>query len=250
MRQTYAPFDPPMLVRANRYRNLTWGLLAVLLLPPFTRSLFPGAGVIGPLIFVVVVSRSLISAQGSQLFRVVLTTAMAAVAVRAVSASTQLLRGPIELEIALRLLAALGFMFVVNELLRSILASGPVDADKLYAAVSAYLVIGLVFACLFEAIAAWKPAAFSGAQAGDGDALSYFSLVTLSTVGYGDIVPTLSQTRVLAVTEALCGQLYLAILVARLVGLHMNQSSRSSQPSDANVVRAQTDPSTGQAEAP
>jgi voltage-gated potassium channel len=228
--------------RPNRYRNLTWGLLAVLLMPPFVRSLFPGAGVLGPLIFVLVVSKSLIGARDSRLLRVVLATAMAAVAVRAVSASAQFLRGPVQLEVALRLLAGLGFIFVVVELLRSILASGPVDADKLYAAVSGYLVIGLAFACLFEALAAWNPAAFTGAHAADSDSLFYFSLVTLSTVGYGDIVPTLPQTRVLAVAEALSGQLYLAILVARLVGLRTSPASSSSGPAAGqSISRAHTD---------
>jgi voltage-gated potassium channel Kch len=211
----------------NRYRNLTWGILGVLLVPPFVRPLFPGAAMIGPLVFVVLVSRSLISAYGSRLFRVVLSIAMAAVAVRAAGASTHFLRGHQSLEIGLHTLAALGFAFVVFELLKWVLANGPVDADKLYGAVSTYLMIGLAFASIYEAIAVWKPAAFIGASARDSDALFYFSLVTLSTVGYGDVVPSLPETRVLAVTEAILGQLFLAILMARLVGLQLSQSQRA-----------------------
>ncbi len=54
----------------------------------------------------------------------------------------------------------------------------------------------------------------------------YFSFVTLTTLGYGDIVPTSATARMLAAAEAVTGQLYLAVLVARLVGLHISQSPR------------------------
>ena len=53
----------------------------------------------------------------------------------------------------------------------------------------------------------------------------YYSFVTLSTLGYGDIVPKVSAARMLAAVEAITGQLYLAVLVARLVGLHISQST-------------------------
>jgi voltage-gated potassium channel Kch len=60
----------------------------------------------------------------------------------------------------------------------------------------------------------------------------YFSLVTLTTLGYGDIVPTAAAARMLAAVEAVVGQLYLAVLVARLVGLHIAQARRNSESSD------------------
>ena len=53
--------------------------------------------------------------------------------------------------------------------------------------------------------------------------LIYFSFVTLTTLGYGDIVPTTPQARAVADAEAILGQLYIAIFVARLVGLHLAQ---------------------------
>jgi hypothetical protein len=54
--------------------------------------------------------------------------------------------------------------------------------------------------------------------------LIYFSLTTLSTIGFGDITPVTLQARYAAVAEGIAGQFYLAILVARLVGIHMSQS--------------------------
>jgi voltage-gated potassium channel len=176
---------------------------------------------------------------------------MVAVAVRAAGGSAHFFRESPALAIGLRLVATLGFIFVLIELLKSVLESGPVDADKLYASVSAYLMIGLAFASFYEAIALWEPAAFTGAQTTDGDALVYFSLVTLSTVGYGDVTPALPQTRVLAVSEALAGQVYLAILVARLVGRHLSQSSEpSGRTPDADFARTTDAQPSGQRETP
>jgi voltage-gated potassium channel Kch len=57
--------------------------------------------------------------------------------------------------------------------------------------------------------------------------MRYFSFSTLTTVGYGDIVPRSNAARTLAELEAITGQIYLAVLVARLVGLHIVDSSGS-----------------------
>lgn len=227
----------------RRYRNLTLGLLAVLVLPPFLRQSFPGAGMIGPILFVVLVARAMITARGMHLMRVVLTTAMAAVALRGARVGELLPLHSWGLEMAFHLFTVVGFAFVVYEVLRHVLAESPVNVDKLYAAVSAYLLIGLAFASAYEALAFWKPAAFHfpDGRERDVDGLMYFSLVTLSTVGYGDIVPALPQARVLAVLEAILGQLYLAVLMARLVGLHLTQSGAVG-PSDV-APRAARDPS-------
>lgn len=203
----------------------------MLVLPPFLRPVFPGASLVGAAFFVLLLTvRTLFVAGGSRLFRAVQVTAMIAVAVRAAGGAGFFLHGPWGLELGLRLMTALGFTFVVISLLREVLASGPVDSDRLYAAVSAYLLIGLAFASAYEAIAFWKPEAFRFSGTGfDADTLFYFSLVTLSTVGYGDVVPNMSETRVLAVSEAIAGQLYLAILMARLVGLHLNRPVNLSE---------------------
>jgi len=213
---------------ADRYRNLALGLVLVLVLPPFLRPAFPGASMLGPAIFVVLVARTVLVARASRLLNSVLLSAMGAVVLRGARASDLITIEPWGLDMALQLLTVVGLGFVVYEVLRQVLASGPVDSDKLYAAVSAYLLIGLTFATMYEALSCWKPDAFSAAapQAQHADALVYFSLVTLSTVGYGDIVPAIPEARVLAVCEAIFGQLYLAVLMARLVGLHLNHSEK------------------------
>ena len=135
--------------------------------------------------------------------------------------------------------------FVVYEVLRHVLSEGPVDPDKLYAAVSAYLLIGLAFASVYEALEFWQVGAFSFANPSDNDmdALMYFSLVTLSTVGYGDVVPSIPEARILAVLEAILGQLYLAVLMARLVGLHLSQPVPSSGPRSTALEELDAPPS-------
>jgi hypothetical protein len=107
---------------------------------------------------------------------------------------------------------------------------GPVNVHRIQGAVAAYLLLGLAWALAYELVALLAGGAFSGAGLGGGErpSLVYFSFVTLTTVGYGDVTPVHPVARSLAVAEALTGQLYPAILLARLVSLAT--SGRSSGP--------------------
>ena len=108
-----------------------------------------------------------------------------------------------------------------------------VDTDLIYGAISAYLLIGNAFAEVYIAFAMAFPDAFNGLDVSQtydtvARSLSYFSSVTLTTLGYGDITPVAHYVRVLATTEAILGQLYLTILVARLVGTYIAQSQSNN----------------------
>lgn len=95
---------------------------------------------------------------------------------------------------------------------------GRVDAERICAALCVYLLTGSALGGLFAALEATAPGSFRGAPTfALGDAV-YFSFVTLATLGYGDIAA--SAARALAVLEAVIGQLYLAVLIARLVSLY------------------------------
>jgi hypothetical protein len=105
-----------------------------------------------------------------------------------------------------------------------------VTFDTIAASLSAYLMIGLAWGSLYAVIERLHPGSFinasvanvlSAARQGELPAV-YFSMVTLSTLGYGDIVPATDSVRMLVVAEALLGQIYLAVLVARLVGMHLS----------------------------
>jgi hypothetical protein len=104
--------------------------------------------------------------------------------------------------------------------LRFAMGAKAVDAEHLYAALSAYLLAGIFFGLFYWALEEVRPGAFTAA--GDFSRMSaiYFSFVTLATLGYGDIVPRTDVARGLAIVEGVGGQLFLAVLVARLVSLY------------------------------
>lgn len=109
------------------------------------------------------------------------------------------------------------FLVVV---LTQTLRGGPITFHRIQGAVGAYLLLGVLWAHVYALVASLRPGAFSGALgAGGARAFYYFSFVTLTTVGYGDVLPVHPAARSLAMLEAVTGPLYLAILIARLVSL-------------------------------
>ena len=102
-----------------------------------------------------------------------------------------------------------------------------VTQAQLYTAVNIYLLLGLLWATLYLAIDAFYPGAIQmGSHPADRQTeLLYFSLVTLSTIGYGDIVPLSGEARILAALEGVTGVLYIAITVALLVSRFRNEHS-------------------------
>ena len=107
-----------------------------------------------------------------------------------------------------------------------VLRRGPITTRRIEGAIAVYLLLGFTWAQAYELVALWHPGAFAGALDGEGSQpWTYYSFVTLTTMGYGDIMPLHPLARALAVLEALTGQLYLAILLARLVSLEI-QSRR------------------------
>jgi len=116
------------------------------------------------------------------------------------------------------LVSLLLFLVVV---LGQTLRAGPITFHRVQGAVAAYLLLGIIWAYAFALLAHLRPGAFAGpVSPADGPrAFVYYSFVTLTTTGYGDILPVHPVARSLAMLEAVTGPLYLAILVARLVSL-------------------------------
>ena len=116
-------------------------------------------------------------------------------------------------------------LFVV---VKQTLKDGPITEDRVKGAIAAYLLLGLLWAKLYIIVELLHPNSFTGiAHADPMDSLIYFSFVTLTTVGYGDIVPTYEISRSLANAEALIGQLFPAIFIARIVTLQVENRRRS-----------------------
>ena len=116
--------------------------------------------------------------------------------------------------------------FVVVNLLRFILRAPSVNVEVLCASISAYLMLGLMWTMAYWLVDQLTPGgAFSfntnaGTRSMNGFNGFYFSFITLSTVGYGDITPVSKVARMLAAMEAMTGLFYVAILIARLVSLY------------------------------
>ncbi len=132
---------------------------------------------------------------------------------------------------------ALACLVSIYVMFRYVLSEGSVSSERIFAALDVYLMMGilcgLVF-CIFEGI--W-PGSFSvqGSSLAASKKIQlahtiYFSFVTLGTLGYGDMIPIGGPAQALAVTEAILGQMYLVVIVARLVSMYQGSSGLSAQP--------------------
>jgi hypothetical protein len=134
-----------------------------------------------------------------------------------------------------------GFSFlalavVAVSVLRQVLKAKKVSGDVVQGAVCVYILLGVAWAYLFSFVETVHPGSFQLPALGTTSVVPvaiearqrfiYYSFVTLTTVGYGDITPVASLAQRLTVLEAMFGQLYLSILIARLVGLHIAQSNQ------------------------
>lgn len=132
------------------------------------------------------------------------------------------------------ILGLLFLTFVTIVILGSVLSPGKVTRDKIAGAICVYLLLGVIWSLAYAIIAVTTPEAFRAPEeitsglAGGSHAFIYFSFVTLTTLGYGDISPVAPISQTLAWFEAVTGQLYLTILVARLVGLHISHSEQKT----------------------
>jgi Ion channel len=115
--------------------------------------------------------------------------------------------------------------------LSQVLKKGPITVHRIEGAIAVYLLLGLAWAHTYELIEYMSPGAFAGAITDSGrfSSWTYFSFVTLATLGYGDISPLHPAARSLAVAEAITGQLYLAILIARLVSQELYYRTTKGQ---------------------
>ncbi len=131
-------------------------------------------------------------------------------------------------------LTALLLTLVLVVVLRAVLAPGPVTGDRIAGAVCVYLLLGMVWAMFHTLLWTLQPTAydFGASTTVSTQQFFYFSFVTLTTLGYGDITPASPLAQTLSWTEAAAGQLFVAITLARLVGLYI--SSAHIAPSESS----------------
>ncbi len=107
-----------------------------------------------------------------------------------------------------------------------VLFTGAIDGNKIVGAICIYILLGLIWAMLYLFIAEAVPGSFNGVPQApwleNFSTAVYFSFVTITTLGYGDISPVLPLARFLVFMEAIVGVFYMAILVASLIGVRMS----------------------------
>jgi len=219
--------DSPMSWQ-KRVRELSLtALLACLLLLTFVVTPLVGLGVIGQL------AAGVIWALLGVISVLVVSGRRAAVAVifaaTAVDLATAIIDRPTALSSVLaRGSAAVALAALGGVIGRAAFGPGRVTWRRIQGAVALYLILGLLFAHLYGLLNALAPEAFANVPPGLSahavfyqGRLLYFSFATLTSVGYGDIVPLHPVSYSLATLEALIGQLFPAILLARLVSLEL-----------------------------
>jgi hypothetical protein len=107
------------------------------------------------------------------------------------------------------------------------MTSEVVSSETIYAALGTYLLAGVFFGQLYWSLESAAPGSFVGPDPFSDTRAVYYSFVTLATLGYGDYVPRTDLARGLATFEVIGGQLYLAALVARLIGMFAESRSEA-----------------------
>jgi len=210
----------PAGVQKEQHR--TFGLLGTLVIIfvvlPLTRSGSQLAKVIGAVLFAAIILGGLWAVSGSRRQLIAATVLMAPAFVFTILHNLVESR-IIELTWLITNGFALGFLIVI--LVRRLFRTERVTVDTLSSAISGYFLLGILWSFAYALLLQVDPGAFRAVEACRASDLFYFSFVTLTTLGYGDVTPVSNTAQTVAVLEAVVGQLYLAITIARLVGLHI-----------------------------
>lgn len=201
-------------------RGLT-AMLVSLVLAVFVASPLAATGTTGAILFDIFFAALLVSGIVAFSRRRILAIGVAGAAL-----ATLALRWSGQVSVWNDALAMVTLGILTGLVLEHVFRDGPITGDRVRGAVLAYLLLGLVWTFAYQLTHRLAPGSFRFAETGDQAeffmrSLGYFSFVTLTTVGYGDVTPLHPAARSLAVAEALVGQLYPAILIGRLVSLQI-----------------------------
>ena len=226
------------IVRKQKYLVLIITLVGVLLVHALSRRLIVASLVHHVLITLTLLAVFLVVFKGRPERSVALLSAIATIAVTWAHQIAPVDR-QFTLEVAHYALQASFMGFAVVVILANVLKQKLVTADEVLGAVCGYLLAATFWGNLYALTDVLLPGSFSMSPAfaedlrtwdGRVSIFDYFSLVTLTTMGYGDITPVRAPATTLALLEAVFGQFYIAVLVAQLVGLRLAQAMR---PDDA-----------------
>ncbi len=202
------------------------GLMCVFVISPFFGKGSLASDLLGMALLMTLLFAVLVISHSKKLL--ILATLLAAPLV--FDSFQSLFGNTIEMNSLISSLCAVGFvLLIISVMLRDMFLSTEVDGALIIGAISLYFLLGLMWGFIYLAIDHAFPGSFDFSvvidmtmhdQTGE---FMYFSMVTLTTLGYGDITPLSAPARGMATMQAAVGQLYLTILVARLVGMHIAQ---------------------------
>ena len=223
----------PVPLRPKRYLFLTVGWAACLLLSAVGRDTTVVRALV-PLTFTGLIVAGVIgiSADRRQLLAAAATGAVWLISLWAAYAIAH----PVS-TVVMALLGVVFIFVVAFSILSEFLGAKRITADILWGAIGVYLLIGTAFGLLFFAVEAAVPGSLTGAV--DQRSFVYFSLVTMTTLGYGDIAPASELARLLAAFTAICGVMYTAVIVARLVAIEIISASHRGAPNTDQARRPQ-----------
>ena len=211
--------------------QLLIALVVLLVSAPFVEELEGGGLILSVLFSLVLLAAVVAVADRKRTFAIAIVLAVPAIIARWINFfRPDLVHAAVFLVCALLLLA-----YVIGHLLHFVLRAPVVTVEVLCASIAAYLMLGLMWTVAYWLVDQLTPGgAFSfnterGSHSMNGFTGFYFSFITLSTVGYGDITPVSQAARWLAAMEAMTGLLYVAVLIARLVSLYSSAKPEDSR---------------------
>jgi hypothetical protein len=161
-----------------------------------------------------------------QTARPVFVTGLVLIAVNIIATAIWMLAGREGAGVLAHLSGVVFLVLAAVVAVRAIFLPGPVDLNRVTGSLCVYLLIGIAWAELYQLLHGYDPGSFAGIEQQQGHALSwrflYFSFVTLTTLGYGDVLPLTIYAQTLTAMETVIGQFYLAVLVAALVSAYLS----------------------------
>jgi hypothetical protein len=196
-----------------------YGLLLILLVGTYLLSAFTSGKLVSAVQIVLFVGTLLLALRNSMVPRWIALLLIGIVLIGSAVAFGLVVAQPSKDAVgAAQVWTGLVLLASVVMIIRRVLAGTTVTLQSIYGALSAYIVIGLMFAAFYGAMDTLGGVAFfANGQPGDTKTFQYFSFTTLTTLGYGDFTAASDAGRAVAVLEAMVGQIFLATLVARLV---------------------------------
>jgi hypothetical protein len=244
-----------LLIRSGRGSGDRFGLLLLILVTSYLISAFTAGVLVSTIQIVLFVGVAALALRGEGLRRRTAEVAIIVVVAGSAAAIILALTNAAEASLGVaNVWTALILLFSVTLIVRRVLVQPEVTLQSIFGAISAYMIIGLMFAAVYGAMYRFGGDTFFAQRAsGNSKTFQYFSFTTLTTLGYGDYTAAATGGQAVAVIEAMVGQVFLATLVARLVAAfrgpqrspELGQPAHGAQPQEGPAGRRSSSPRRG-----